>query len=99
LVRRKPAGFAWIVSIGLVAILLIGLTASLGLNFGKQYVHQVIQVSLALFALLTLVNLIRGSTVKNFHHMLRDRCFSFLLKREAAALGVKVKWEVGGLEK
>lgn len=88
--HRRASYFAWSVSAGLVVVLVAGLAASLGFNFENQFIKWAIPSALAILFLLTLVSLIWGSTVKGFHQALHARCLSFLLKREAAALGVEV---------
>ena len=88
--NRRAGYCAWIVSGGLVVVLVAGLAASLGFNFENQFIKWAIPAVLTILFFLTLVSLIWGSTVKGLHRALRARCLSFLLKREAAALGVEM---------
>ena len=87
---RWASHFTWIVTVGLFVMLVVGLAASLGFNFDNQFIKWATPLAFGVLFLLTLSNLIWGTTVKNYHQALHSRFLSFLLTREATALGEKI---------
>ena len=80
--------WAWMLS-GIVGVLLaIALFAGLGLRPPDPIISWVLIGSFIVLALLTLANLVFGSTVKGLHSWLQSRFLAYFLKRESKALGV-----------
>lgn len=86
--RARARVFAWVLTGGVVVLLAIGLLSGLGLRLEAPIVSWVLIGSSAMLALVTLVNLVVGSTVKDFHEWLQDRFRIWLLKRESKTIGV-----------
>ena len=91
--HRKAKVIAWWLS-GVVTVLLtLGLLFGLGLRPAAPIVSWLVIIGysgLALLTLLTLLNLLVGSTIKNLHACVQKRCLSWLLKREAKTTGVNL---------
>jgi len=93
--NRKAGYCAWAVSIGIVATLVVGLAASLGVRSENAIWNMALPSTLAILFVLTLGNLVWGSTIRGFHQLIHDRCRVWFLKRESAALGI----DISGIEK
>jgi hypothetical protein len=92
---RTAGRVAWTFSIGVVVVLAIGVAVSLGFNFDNQLLQWAIPSILSILFVFTLGGLIWGATIKGFHQSLHDRCRTWLIQRESAALGI----HIAGIEK
>jgi uncharacterized membrane protein len=92
---RTAGRIAWTFSVGVVVVLAVGVAASLGVKFENQLLQWAIPLILSVLFLFTLGGLIWGSTIKGFHQSLHDRCRTWLIERESAALGI----DIAGVEK
>ena len=94
--RSRARALAWVLSVGVGVLLAIGLLAGLGLLSGLGLrptapFSWILAGGSALFALVTLVNLVIGSTVIDIHAWVQRRCLIWLLKREAKTTGVDLE--------
>jgi len=92
---RRAKNIAWMISIGLILLLVVGVAVSFGFPFENQIIKWALPIILASLFLFTLINFIWGATVKGLHQSLHTHYRSFLLKREAIALGI----DMAGIEK
>jgi hypothetical protein len=88
--NRRAGYCAWTVSIVIVVALVVGLAASLGIKSENPIWNTALPSMLALLFVLTLGNLVWGSTIRGFHQLIHDRCRAWFLKRESAALGIDI---------
>ena len=79
---------AWILSVVIGIMLLGGLSVPLGLGSTDPIFAWGIGIGSIIVALLTLTNLLFGSTVKGLHNWVENRCLTWLLKREAKTIGI-----------
>ena len=86
--RDRARVFARIVSWGMGVLLGIGLLAGWGLRSTSPFVSSVLMGAFGISSLFTLANLVVGSTVKDLHDRLQNRCLIWLLKRESKTFGV-----------
>ena len=86
--RGRARALAFLLSVGMVALLAIGLLSGLGLRPAAPIVSWVLMGSSTILTLLTLVNLVFGSSVKKIHAWVQNRCLTWFLKREAKTVGV-----------
>lgn len=85
---------AWLLS-GLVGLLLLaGFAAGLGVRPSNPILGSLLTASFAFFILLSLWNIIFGTTAKDLHQRVHDRCLGWFIKREAAATGL----DMGGFQ-
>lgn len=89
--RRKAKIFAWFVSVFIGLLLVVGLAAGLGLRSSDQILGWLLTVGVGVVLLLTLGNLIMGSTVKELHERVHERCLKWLIKREAIVIGLNLE--------
>lgn len=93
--NRKASCIAWIVSIVIFALLVVGLVASLGIKFENPIWNMIFPLSILAFLLFSIGNVVWGTTIQGFHQRIHDRCRKWFLKRESAMLGI----ELSGIEK
>ena len=86
--HSKARVIAWIPSMVIGIMLLGGLSAPLGLGLNDPIFAWGIAIGSIIVALLTLTNLLFGSTVKGLHNWVKNRCLTWLFKREAKAIGI-----------
>ena len=79
---------AWISSVVIGIMLLVGLSTPLGLGLTNPVFAWGIGIGSIIVALLTLMNLLFGSTVKRLHNKVENRCLTWLLEREEKAIGI-----------
>ena len=89
----KAKVFAQVIWGGVVVLITIGLLSGLGLFSGLGLslpapFSWVLTAASTIVTLLTLVNLVFGSTVKEIHAWTQNRYLIWLLKREAKTIGV-----------
>jgi hypothetical protein len=87
---RTAGRVACTFSIGIVVVLAFGVAASLGFKFENQLLQWAIPSILSILFFFTLGGLIWGSTIKGFHQSLHNRCRTWLIQREFAALGIHI---------
>ena len=85
--HEKSKIFAWALSVVIVVLLALSLFSGLGLRPNPPFSWVLTGGSIVL-VLLTLANLVFGSTVKNMHAWVQNRCLAWLLKREAKLIGI-----------
>lgn len=89
--RRRAVACAWVVS-GLIGLLLVtGLATGLGLRSSSQFLGWTLTAGSGVLVLMTLANLILGSTVTGLHQRVQDRCLTWFITREAEATGVNLE--------
>ena len=86
--RGRATVLAWLLSVGMAVLLATGLLSGLGLRTAVPIGSWVLMGSSTLLALLTVVNLVFGSSVKKIHAWVQNRCLTWFLKREAKTVGV-----------
>ncbi len=86
--HRRAKIFARVVSGIMVTLLVVGLASGLGLWPSNPTLAVAVSVCFGVVTLMTLGNLILGTTVKSLHQQVQNRCLKWLIKREAAATGL-----------
>ena len=87
--RREAGVVAWILSAVIVVALIGSLAvAGLGLSSANPILAWVLKISAIVLALLTLVNLVVGFTVRRLHQWVQNRCLTWFLKRQAKAIAI-----------
>ena len=86
--RGRARVAARLLSVGIAGLLAIGLLSGLGLRTAVPIASWVLIVSSAALILLTLLNLLVGTSVKDIHAWVQDKYLTWLLRREASALGI-----------
>ena len=91
--RGEAKVFAQVLSGSVAVLLAIGLLSGLGLFSGLGLrppapFSWILAGGFTVLALLTLANLVFGSTVKDLHEWLQNRYLIWLLRREAKTIGV-----------
>lgn len=89
--RRKARIFAWFLSVFIGLLLMAGLAAGLGLRSSNQILGWLLTAGVGVVLLLTLGNLIMGSTVQGLHERVQQRCLKWLIKREAIVIGLNLE--------
>ena len=85
----KARNWAWVISGGMATILTIGLLSpGIGLLPTAPIASWVLIGASLVLALLTLINLVFGSTVRDFHVWLQNRLLDWMLKRESKVVGI-----------
>jgi hypothetical protein len=92
---RAAGRIAWTFSVGVIVVLAIGVAASLGFKFENQLFQWAIPLILSVLFTFTLGGLIWGTTIKGIHQSMHDRCRTWLIERDSAALGI----DIAGVEK
>ena len=87
--KNRSRVVAFIFSVGMTALLVAGLLLS-GLRMPAPFSWMLSGGSVVL-ALMTLLNLATGSSVKNLHAWIQKRCLKWFLKREASKFGVSIR--------
>ena len=87
----KATGCAWVVSIILGALIVIGLAAGIGLTTSNQVIGWVLASGMGALILVTLGNLFLGTTVRGLYRWVHARCLTWFLRREAASLGLDLE--------
>jgi rRNA maturation endonuclease Nob1 len=85
---RQAKRYAQIICCILVAIIIIGVVASTGLRSHNYYIAFAIWVCVAILTLLTVLNLLFGTTVEKLYEMLRSKILWWLLRRETITTGI-----------
>ena len=86
--RSRARIFAWISSAVIGTMLVVGLSAGLGLSSTNPILSWGLIGSSIVVALLTLGNILFGSNVKRLHKWVQNGYLTWLLKREAKAIGI-----------
>jgi len=86
--RNRAKICALIPSVLIVLLLIVGLIAGLGVRSHKQVLGWAFIMGSGVLLLLTLANLIFGSTVKSFNNRIQDLCLTWFIQREAASMGL-----------
>ena len=93
--RSRAKIFARVVSSGIAILLAVGMLSGLGLlsDVGLNPappISWILTGMSVLLAILTLSNLVFGSNVKDVYHLLQRRFVTWLLRREAIAIGANL---------
>lgn len=91
---RKAKICAWITSLIVGLLLVIGLGAGLGLASANPVIGWILIVSTGVLIIATLGNLIGGATVAGLHGRAQARCLTWFLRRESASTGL----DLGGAQ-
>lgn len=86
--HRRAKVLAWLSLLPIGLILVVGLVAGIGLRSTNPILSWGLTAGSIVVSLLTLANLLFGSTVKDLHNWVENRCLPWLLKREAKSIGV-----------
>ena len=86
--RRQAAACAWFASAIIVALLIGGLAAGVGLRSGNPIIGGVLVVASGVLVLLTLSNLVFGTSVRRLHERMKFHCLGWLIRRKAAETGL-----------
>ena len=91
--HNKAKKFAWVLSGGIMFLLLIGLLSGLGIfsGFGltlKPPFSWLLALCSMVLILFTFMNLVIGSSVRKFHAYVENKCSNWLFKRESKAIGI-----------
>jgi hypothetical protein len=86
--HRKATICAWIASGSIGLLLAVGIAGGLGLRLSNPVAGWSFAVGSGVLVLVTLANLIFGSTVRGMHRWVQNRCCTWFLTREAAATGL-----------
>ena len=92
----KARTWARALSATIASLLVIGLLSGLGLWPVAPIVSWVLIGGSIALALLTLVNLMFGSNVRNIHMWMQAKCLTWFLKREAKTL--RIDWSEFGMD-
>ncbi|MCY3729408.1 MAG: hypothetical protein OXF97_10505 [Nitrospira sp.] len=85
---RNAKIIAWMSSGSVAIFLILGFLFGLGLRSTFPIVSWSLIIGSSVFAMLTMGNLLFGSTVKDLHTCVYKKCMTWLLKREAKTTGV-----------
>ncbi len=80
--RRNAGVIAWITSVSIAIILLIGFFATLGNYLNIYHFDLFMEISGVIFGIFAFLSLVFGFTIKHIHHQIRKRCNELLLKKE-----------------
>ena len=88
--RRKADRWAWVVSGLLVTLLAVGVSAGVGRYPGIPIAAALVIGGSVALGIMTLMNLVLGSTVKGLHNWLGAKFLKRSIERERNALGVDI---------
>ena len=86
--QRNANRWAWILSASLTVLLAVGVTSGLTSGVGIPVTWSVSLGGLAAVGVMTLLNLVLGSTVRGMHQYVEEKLLRWLILRESRALGV-----------
>ena len=86
--RRRATVCAWCASTIIAALLAGGLAAGVGLRSNNPIVGSLLVVASGVLILLTLGNLIFGTSVRHLHERVQARCLTWFIRRNAAETGL-----------
>ena len=84
--RRKAKILAVTITVLLTVFIVLGLIAGVGFSSENPLLGWSLIIGLGAVTFLTLLNLLAGTTVKNLHQKIEDRCLTWFMKREARAI-------------
>ena len=85
---RRATVCAWCGSMAIGTLLVGGLAAGVGVRSDDPLMGGVLVVASGALILMTLVNLMFGTSAKGFHEKIRARCLTWLINRKAAETGL-----------
>lgn len=88
--RRNAFICSWCASIIISVLLACGLVAGFGIKTNNPIVGWLLMIASSVLLLLTLSNLIFGTTVKNLHKKLQACCLAWFIRRKTAKIGIKL---------
>lgn len=86
--RRRATACAWCVSTSVGLALAVGLAAGVGLRSSNGVVGLMLSVASGVLAMGTLGNLIFGTSVRNIHGKMQDRCLAWFVRRKSTETGL-----------
>ena len=86
--HRRAGRYARVLTGFIVSLLLVGFIAGLGVSSKEPIWGLVLMVGFAIMSLLSVGNLLFGSTVKSFHQRVHNWLLTWFLKREAVSTGI-----------
>lgn len=89
--QRRAKACAWCVSTIIAVLLVSGLSAGFGLRSNIPIVGWFLAAASGTLILLTLGNLILGTTVRGVHQRVQDRCLAWFTRRYTAATGLDLR--------
>ena len=79
---------AWVPSVVIGIALLLGLSFGWGLDSANRILTWSLIGGYAVLTVLTLTNLVFGTSVRRLHEWVHNQCLTWLLNREAKAIGI-----------
>lgn len=89
--RQRAKNCACAISVCVAVLLLGGVAAGLGVRSNVPVLGWTLVIALAIMTFATVIDLMVGFTVKEMHNKLEERCRTWLIKREAAAIGLDLR--------
>ena len=86
--RQRATVCAWCASTIIVVLLTGGLAAGVGLRSNNPIVGWLLVAASGVLILLTLGNLVFGTSVRRLHEGVQARCFAWFISRKAAETGL-----------
>lgn len=86
--HAKATACAWVVSIIVGVLTVVGLVAGIGLTTSSPVIGWILFAGSGILIFVTLGNLFFGTTVKGLHSRIHAMCLTWLLRRESASTGL-----------
>jgi hypothetical protein len=88
--RRNAQTCAWGASSVVFVLLLLGVAAGLGLRAQNPLAGWLLSIGSALLAVISLLSLVSGTTLKRWHESIQAKCLVHFLRKESKAAGIDV---------
>lgn len=85
---RNAQKCAWVISVGVFILLLLGIAAGIGLRTEVPLIGWGLLLGSAFLTIASLANLLVGTTVKQSHEYIQNKCLTYFLRQEARATGL-----------
>ena len=86
--HAKATACAWVVSIIVGVLTVVGLVAGIGLTTSSPVIGWILFAGSGILIFVTLGNLFLGTTVKGLHSRIHAMCLTWLLRRESTSTGL-----------
>ena len=81
--RRRSRMFAWITSLMIALFVLVGF-----LTVYLKSTHPMLSIGTTIFVVISILNLLFGTTIKKIHTYIGDRFLTWLIKHEASSTNI-----------